>query len=322
MMEVVAEHAAHAIDYLLVRNIVVGIILIVTVLYVCKTQHIGGTASEKKLRKEQKQYKQEQEARNKLIKRLAMCREFANKIGTGVSQRALYDWDYRIARLFPPIETIGRTITATELIGLFRLIQFVSIAISVAGLVLNGSLVFTILLVLGICAQGVFTYICDMLIKQQDNNIDNDFADVYLLLYCKLIKGTNAHISGVLTDYLKICDLTMRPDEHKDIRKFVSTLVTNISVVSDETVALLRMRELYRTATVVNFCNVATQALRGADMADKLLQFKLDLLQHTKLVAERDAKARAEKAQYAIYAVWVILFEVVGVVLVTRVLAL
>lgn len=321
-MEVVAEHAAHAIDYLLVRNCVVGIILIATILYVCKTQHIGGTASEKKIKKEQQQYKKEQEARNKLIKRLNVYKEFAGKFGMGVSQRTIYDWEYRIARLFSAFETLGRTITPIELIGMFRLGQFLSISIAIAGIVLNGNIFFIILLLLGVSAQGVFTYICDLMIKQQDTNIDNDFADVYLLLYCKLVKGTNAHISGVLTDYLKICDMTMRADEHKDIRKFVSTLVTNINVVSDETTALLRMRELYHTATVVNFCNIATQALRGANMADKLLQFKLDLLQHTKLVAERDAKARAEKAQYAIYAVWIILFEVVGVVLVTRIMAL
>lgn len=321
-MEVVAEHAPRVIDYLLVRNIIVGVIIVLTVLYVCRTQHVGGTASERKLRKEQKQYKQEQAARARQIKRLNIYKEFAYKLGNGASQRQLYDWDYRIARLFPVIESVGRTITATELIGLFRLVQFVVCATALSGLLLNGSMFFLFLLIIGLTVQGVVTYICDLLIKQQDANIDNDFADVYLLLYCKLVQGTNAHICNVLVDYLKICDTTMRVNEHKDIRRFVSDLVTTINVVSDETTALLRMRERYRTATIVNFCNVATQALRGADMADKLLQFKMDLLQHTKMVAEQDAKVRAEKAQYAIYAVWVILFEVVGVVLVTRVMAL
>lgn len=321
-MEVVAEHAPHVVDYLFVRNIIVGIIIVITVWLVCRSQHVGGTASERKLRKEQKQYKQEQEARKRQIKRLNTYREFAYKLGNGASQRLLYDWDYRISRLFPVIESVGRTMSSLELVGIFRLTQFVLCATAIAGLVLNGSMVFFALLLIGCTVQWVFTYICDLLIKQQDANIDNDFADVYLLLYCKLLQGTNAHISNVLVEYLKICDMTMGPNEHKDIRKFVSDLVTNISVVSDETTALLRIREKYRTATIINFCNVATQALRGADMADKLLQFKMDLLNHTKLVAEQNAKARAEKAQYAIYAVWVILFEVVGVVLVTRVMAL
>lgn len=318
ILEVVKEISNRDVDYVALRNWLVFIVLVITTILVIRSQHVGGTKSEKKLKKERKQYLQEQKQRKARIQWLRMCAGFADKVGGGITDKSKFLWDFRIARLFKQDELIGRTWSSLELVGMLRLLQFVCVAIGFSALVLVGNVFSVILIIVGFVIAPVYAMFCDMLIKQQDANIDKDFADVYLLLHSKLLQGTNAHIASTLTDYLRIADATKPPEMQKDLRQFVRDLVTTIAVVTDERLALLKMREKYKTATIINFCNIACQALDGADNADKLLTFKMDLLNRTKMQAEIDAKERAAKAQQAIYAVWVILFEVIGVVLVPK----
>lgn len=318
-MEVVSEVKSLPMpDYITVSWLLLIPILALVIGIFYNTLHIGMSKSEKKLKRDRQMYLKEQKDRKRILNFLKGCSDFADKVGGGLSPKTKYAWDFRILRTFKEIELIGRTMTSEEFVGLIRLIQFVSVAVGISGVLLSGSGFFIVMVLFGFVLPTCASGIADMQIKMQNEAIDRDFAEVYLLVHTKLLKGAGTHIAPTLTEYLKVADATKSPEEQKYLRSFVKDLLTTINVVTDERAALHSIREKYSTATIVNFCNLAEQALNGTDVAEKLLTFKLELLNRTKQAAEVDAKRRAEKAQKAIYVVWVILGEVVTVAMVTR----
>ena len=71
---------------------------------------------------------------------------------------------------------------------------------------------------------------------------------------------------------------------------------------------------MYHSATIINFCNVATQALNGIENADNLLTFKMQLVERKTNLMRRNSQKILRKGERSIYAIWVILgiFIVVG----------
>lgn len=316
---VVKSEEGTYVDYLAIRNVSVVLICIVAVLYVF------GKLGFFNMAKPSTKIKQEQQDYNAVIKKrkftqnvLSALEGFAQKVGGGINDRDRFNWDFRIQRLMQPIEAVGRTMTPIEVVGLLRFVQFFLISVGIAGLVINGAVFFAILVLIGIVIPSVVTMICDMMITEQDKNIERDFTDFYLLVHSHLLKGTNAHIANTLTEYIQMCDATMEPEDHKDIRGFAAHLRATISVMSDEQKAINQIRDRYKSATVVNFCNLASAAMQGVDNQEGLLTFKLELIERQKTYVRNVARERAEKATKSIYAIWLILAEFVVIVMVTR----
>ena len=316
---VVSAEEGTYVDYLTIRNVSVLLICIIAVIYVLKKLGIFNKAKPAtKIKREQQDYAAIVQKRKTTQYILTALEGFAQKVGGGISERERFNWDFRIQRLMKPIESVGRTMTPIEVIGLLRFMQFFLISVGVAGLVINGSVLFGILLLIGVVIPSVVTMICDMQISEQDKNIERDFTDFYLMVHSHLLKGTRAHIASTLTEYLRMCDATMEPEDHKDIRGFVAYLRASISVLSDEQKAIMSIRDKYKSATVVNFCNLASAAMQGVDNQEGLLTFKLELIERQKNYVRSVAHERAEKATKSIYAIWLILAEFVVIVMVTR----
>ena len=76
----------------------------------------------------------------------------------------------------------------------------------------------------------------------------------------------------------------------------------------EDHIAVPKLRDSYKSATIINFCNVATQSLNGVDNFDNLLTFKMQLTDRkTNLMRKRQQKILAA-GNRSIYAIWVILF--------------
>lgn len=316
---VVETKDGHATDYLLIRNVLVFFICVIAIIFILTKFGVFTTnQSAKKLKEEQQSYNKIQKQRKQTQDILSALDGFADKVGGGISTNAQYAWDFRILRLMQPIESVGRKMTSKELVGLLRLIQFLCVSIGCAAFCITFNVFFVIFIVIGVSLPTVVASICDMQIAEQDKAIERDFTDFYLLVHSRLLKGTQAHISNTLTEYLNICDTTMPVNEYKELREFVSYLRSSISIMGDEVKALNQVREKYHSATVTNFCTLATQALQGVDNQDRLLTFKVELIARQKAQVRAVAQKRAEKAMKAIFAIWVILAEFVVVVMVTR----
>ena len=88
-------------------------------------------------------------------------------------------------------------------------------------------------------------------------------------------------------------------------------LRNNIEIYGDDSMAVRQLREKYRGAMVVNFCNLAVQALSGVDNKDKLTAFKSELSQRQLEAMKLEAQKRIEKGQRVIMLVFIILAEFV-----------
>ena len=149
-------------------------------------------------------------------------------------------------------------------------------------------------------------------IADEDEIIDNYFIDLYLLLYSKLRQGSRARLQGTLENYIDTLKSSKMTAESKVMMKFAKYFLNLLALYEDH-VAVPKLRDSYHSATIINFCNVATQSLNGVENMDNLLTFKMQLVdRRTNLMRERQKKILAQ-GERSIYLIWVILFIFIAV---------
>lgn len=148
-------------------------------------------------------------------------------------------------------------------------------------------------------------------IEAEDIIIDNNFLNLYLLMYSKLRMGSRARLQSVVESYIDTMHNEADEKTRNTMIKLSKFLLNNLSQYEDH-VAVPKLRERYHSATIINFCNVAGQALQGVDNSDSLLTFKMQLIERKTLAMEKRAEKLFAQGQKSIMLVWVILFFFVG----------
>lgn len=137
--------------------------------------------------------------------------------------------------------------------------------------------------------------------------IDDYFIDLYLLLFSKLRQGSRARLQSTLDNYYFSLDSQAETEELKVMKKFVRHFLNLVALYEDH-VAVMKIRELYPQATIINFCNIASQAMQGIDNYDNLISYKMQLIDRKRTIMKRKAEYLLAMGTRSIYLIWVILF--------------
>lgn len=137
--------------------------------------------------------------------------------------------------------------------------------------------------------------------------IDNYFIDLYLLLFSKLRQGSRARLQSTLDNYYFSLDNQTETDELRVMKKFVRHFLNLVALYEDH-VAVMKIRDLYPQATIINFCNIASQAMQGIDNYDSLISYKMQLIDRKRNIMKRRAEYLLTMGTRSIYLIWVILF--------------
>lgn len=164
---------------------------------------------------------------------------------------------------------------------------------------------------------GVVTYVgygfmYNQQIEAEDEIIDNYFLDLYLLMYSKLRLGSKARLQTVVESYINTLETAQNIEMKNTMLKLSQFLLNNLTLYEDH-IAVPKLRERYKSATIVNFCNVASQSLQGIDNADNLLTFKMSLVRRKTVMMEARATKLCRQGERSIYAIYVILFIFIAV---------
>lgn len=162
---------------------------------------------------------------------------------------------------------------------------------------------------------NILTYqtVYKMKIADEDDIIDNQFINLYLLMYSKLKQGSRARLQGTVENYINTLEGSKMTEESRVMLKF-SRYFLNLLALYEDHVAVPHLRDVYHSATIINFCNVATQSLNGIENFDNLLTFKMQLTERQTNMMRKRQQEILRKGERSIYAIWVILiiFIVVG----------
>lgn len=150
-----------------------------------------------------------------------------------------------------------------------------------------------------------------MQIYYEDVIIDNYFNDLYTMLYAKLKHGSRSRIQGTVQSYIDTLDTQFDPEVRKVMTRLGKHLLNLLSFYEDH-VAVMKLKEYYHSATIINFCNVATQALRGIDNIENLFSFKEQLIARKTDMMRKRSNIMVAKGQRSIWVIWIILFIFVG----------
>lgn len=267
----------------------------------------GVSKGTKKAKADVKVEKQRLKHRKRVLKILNFFTKFDDLIGSSISSVKAADYEYKIDRLRWEIKAVGRKPRPTELSGMFKFTQVLGLFSGVVGFLITNNLLFLSPAIL-LFSPAIFHTITTAKIMDEDLQIERDFPDLYLLLYNRLIKGTEAKIAPVLKDFLLSLDATRGNDgDKRAIRNFVMDLSNNIEIYGDDTLAIRKLREKYRSVMIINFANLAVQALNGVNNQDKLLSFKNELNQRKIEYMKQRADKMVRRGSYSIFAVYLIL---------------
>lgn len=298
-------------DSLFVRDLIVYAVLVIFVLFVTKQNNMWGTRKgTSKTKIEVKKDKEIAKKRNISLWILNKADYICNNFGfqPSLSKIEKYKFNINRGRLVAPYT--DRNFSPTELLGIFKFIKFISCFFAIFLTVLTGSRVFLILFV-GLFVNAIFEYVMEFKIMDEDKEIEKDFPDLYMLLYSRLVRGTQTRLAPTLDDYIKSIDAVYGEESHKAMRNFVMDLRKNIEIYGDDSMAVHKMRDTYRSAMLVNFFNLAIQSLRGVDNKDKLLAFKMELSQKKLDAMTEAANALVAKGQKAVMLIFIILAQFV-----------
>lgn len=295
---------------LYIRDAIVIIILIITVVWVTKKFNMWGSSKgSKKAKEEKKSDDKEFKKRKRMAWLMKQCEGFCKTMGGSLSEKQTYDWHFRITRRRLTVPVLGREFKPEEFVGILRIITFFLVAVGITTYVVSQGIFCLIIAGVGIVIPMLVRFLLDSAIAKDDEELEKDFPDLYLLLYSRLGRGANARLGPTLTDYYNTLDSMYAQNEHVVMRHFLQDFRNAIDLYSDEMQAIPIIREKYKSATIVNFCNLAMQSLRGVDNKDKLLAFKMELSNRRKQQMEESAQKLVEKGNKAIMIIFVILFQ-------------
>lgn len=297
---------------LFLKDLLVYAVLLAFVLYITRINNMWGVR--KGVTKAKVDIKKEKDLlakRNMLIKLLNHCKFVAENVGFKPSEEIIIDYKYKIDRLRLKLKLLDRNIKPIELVGALKTIKYVGLFIGTVGLIASGSILFT-LAFLTLTFPTLFKYYAEMMIADEDVEIEQDFPDLYLLLYSRLVRGAYTRLSPTLEDFISSIDIMHNDSSHKALRNFVLDLRNNIEIYGDDSIAIYKMRETYKSAMIINFCNLAVQAMSGVNNSDKLLAFKVELAQKRMEGMKKRAELLVEKGQRAVMAIFLILFQFVA----------
>ena len=294
-------------DSLLIRDIIVYGALIALVLFVTRQYNFWGVKKgASKTKVDVRKAQEEATYRNIILWFLNKAESISRNFGFQPSQVVVEKYKYLIFRGRLVVPYIDRNITAYELIGIFKGIKFVCAFIAVLLFTLTHNPL-TFIFFAGLFVHKVFEFAMDFKIIEEDTEIEEDFPDLFMLLYSRLIRGTAMRLAPTLDEYLNSIDTIYGEKSHKAMRHFVLDLRKNIEIYGDDSMAIHKMRDSYRSAMLVNFFNLAVQSLRGVDNKDKLLAFKMELSQKKLEKMTQKANAMVAKGQKAVMLIFIIL---------------
>lgn len=294
------------------KDFLVYSIIIFVVAYVTYVYNYWGTGKgNDKAKGDTKKAKKVLKKRNKTIKRLNTFEYIGKNIGFEPKHSKLKDYEYRLARMGKEIKVLNRSISNLELIGLMKLIKFIGCALGVLGWILTGSKLF-ILCFLSLGVENLFLWRSSNHITDEDLDIETEFPSLYLLLCTQLYNGAYSRLTPTLDNYLKSLDSMYGNTSHRAIKTFVLDMRKNIEIYGDDSMSVNKLREKYRSAMVINFCNLAVQSLSGVDNKDKLISFKVELQSKQLKAMEEVAERRLAKGRRAIWVVYLILGQFVA----------
>ncbi|WP_410068765.1 hypothetical protein [Ruminococcus sp.] len=214
-----------------------------------------------------------------------------------------------INRLEIRSEILGRNLTPEELKGKFMLCLFGALICLIFGFFFK--LMWAVGAVLLIVYFAYIPYYKQK-IQDEDDIIDTYFIDLYLLMYSKLRLGSKARLQTVVESYIDTLQIASDPIMKETMMKFAKFFLNNLTMYEDHE-AIPHLRERYHSATIVNFCNVATQALQGIDNGDALLTFKVELTRRKTDIMKKNAEKLRLWGERSIYLIYIILFILIGV---------
>ena len=238
-------------------------------------------------------------------RKLALYSSFTNMFrGILMTDMQYENHKYWIQRLELKSKVLNRDYTPEEYRGKYGLLLMIGIFCIPISVFFKPIALVTILTVL-----MFITYPTGLKqqIESEDAIIDNNFLNLYLLMYSRLKMGSRARLQSVVESYIE----TMQNERDLNVKntmiKLSRYMLNTLSQYEDH-VAIPKLRERYNSATIINFCNVAGQALQGVNNADNLLTFKMQLIERKTIAMEKRSEKIYAWGLRSIYLIWVILF--------------
>lgn len=243
--------------------------------------------------------------------KLDIYRRFAHMFsGLLLTPQVIEDHKFYIQRIGISTKYLNRLQTVEEVRGKHALFFMASLFAIVPGVAIHP--IFFAISAVGAVQFFLYTSNYKRQILEEDEIIDNYFIDLYLLLFSKLRRGSRARLNSTIENYIHTLEAQAKTIEVEVMLKFARYFL-NLLQMEEDHKAVPKLRNLYNSATVINFCNIASQSLQGVDNFDNLISFKMQLVERKTNLMRIRAQKILRSGERSIYAIWIILFIFIAV---------
>lgn len=291
--------------------VVIGVLLTFAVVQILRLFGVFETAvGGNRVKKDVALKKEQNNQRRKEIAKLQLFAGITDMVRDIFLSKEQYDeLKFMIDRLEIRSDVLDRNLTPEELKGK-QLLWLVAALICIP---------FGVFFTIFWAAAGVFALIyltsnmrLRQKIQEEDEIINMYFIDLYLMMYSKLRQGSRARLQEVVESYIDTLSVSNNVEVQRVMTKFANFFLNNLAMYEDHK-AVPKLRDRYKSATIVNFCNVASQALQGIDNSDNLLTLKQELVRRKTDMMKQKAEKLRKQGERAIMLIYVILFIFIGV---------
>lgn len=244
------------------------------------------------------------------IKKLSFYSQITHMFYGIVMNPVIYEnHQYYIQRLDLRSEILNRQLTPEEIRGKYFFPVIVGFICIPLGLFLP---ILFIVPIGAVLYWNMYQTLYRQRIHDEDLIIDDWFIDMYLLMYSQLKRGSRARLQNVVDSYISSTE-TQQDKKVKDVMLKLAHYLLNLLSLYEDHVAVPKLKDIYRSATIINFCNVAGQALNGVDNADNLLTFKMSLTDRKLSMMRKRSEKMIARGERSIYLIYIILFIFIAV---------
>lgn len=213
--------------------------------------------------------------------------------------------DYNLKRANIRVPGGYRYMSSLEFNAIMKMIAFILCIIAIIATLFVSSLLGVLIFASTVVATGILPkQIIRSIVRERDQEIRDNFSDLYLMLHYVLIIGGQTPIDKIMKSYSKTTDSA-------EMIRFVDNCVGHIDTHGEYGATTLIAKDYREIPEVGKLMRLIKQMYDGAEIEQELIGFREEIIKQRKLMIETRMNALVLRAELSLKILMIILFQAI-----------
>ncbi len=291
-----------------IKFLAIGAIIVIMVVLIFKIFRVRSRFRGKGIKNELNQVDR-LKSRDKRILRangfIDKITKFIEKTPFSVSKLNVEYMNYNLMRAGLKTPGGNRYMRAEEFNAILKMTILLVTLIGIICILFVSMIVGAIIIVSGIILINVVPkMVIRSIVGAKDNEIKNNFADMYLMVHYVIIADAGTTVASVLKSY-------SNTTSSKEMKRFVSVCIEHIETYGEYEATKYIIKDYREIPVVCKLMRLIKQANEGGDVVEELKGFRAELLREKRYRIEKKMEKIVRKANWSFNILMIILVQAI-----------